>query len=88
VGEERDRHRAGIQLAGFAARSLETSSRHRHGCDGRHFLRHGLAEDFQKQCTDVEVTLALGTAAQASIGRVANQVFELFSHDIVFIGRF
>jgi len=74
--------------AGFSARSLETSSRHRHGCHGRRLLRRGLAEDFKKQCTDAEVALALRAAAKTSIGRVANQIFELFAHDIVFIRRF
>jgi hypothetical protein len=51
-------------------------------------LRRGLAEDFKKQGTDVEVSLALGTAAEASIGSVADQVLELFSHDLVLVRWF
>ena len=64
------------------------SSRHGHCRHGRHFVRRGLAEDFEKQRADVEVSLALGTAANTLIGSVGDQIFELFSHDLVFIRWF
>jgi hypothetical protein len=64
------------------------SSCHRQCRRGRHLLWRGLGEDFEKQRTDPEIPLALGTTAQTVIGSMADQVFELFSHDVVFIRWF
>jgi len=43
------------------------------------------AEDFEQYGSDAKIPLALGAAAYASLGDMADQVFQLFAHDIILI---
>jgi hypothetical protein len=71
--------------AQFAAlRSIPSSS---HGEGGELLSRLGLrfAEDFEQHRPDTEVALAIRAAARALLGRMSDQVFQLFAQDIIFI---
>jgi hypothetical protein len=63
-------------------------SRHRQYCCAlEQELRLRLAKDFKQRRSHAEIPLAVGAAARALSSGVGDQIFQLFTQDIVFIRR-